>query len=103
MKRWTRSVFLGTRDLQEQLRAEIVRRWPEARYPFHIQVIGEDATGAIGVRVWTDDGIHIFEEADPWDVGYGEDTRIAAAVFHAVELALREAGSEKLAINQGVP
>lgn len=102
MKRWIRSVFLGTHDFQEQLRTEIVRRWPEARYPFHIQVNGEDATGAIGVRVWTDDGIHIFEEADPRDDGYGEDNSITEAVLHAVELALRGAGTEKLAINQGV-
>ena len=104
MKHWNRNVFLGSYDLQERLRAEIVRRWPEAQYPFHIQVIAEDTTSTVEVRVWTDEGVHIFEEVLPesFSVSSENEPKIGA-VLHAVELALREAASESLAINRGVP
>jgi hypothetical protein len=104
MKHWNRNVFLSSHDLQERLRAEIARRWPEAQYPFHIQVIAEDTTSTVEVRVWSDDGIHIFEEALPESFSASrENDPTIAAVLHADELALREAASESLVINQGVP
>ena len=103
MKQWNRNVFLGSQDLQERLRAEIVRRWPETQYPFHIHVLAEDAASAVEVRVWTDDGIHILEEAIPESFLSPKDDPTIAAVLDTVELALREAAGEKLAINQAVP
>ena len=103
MKSFSRIVSLGSHDLQEQLRTEIARRWPETQYPFHIQIISEEATNTVGVRVWTDDGIHIFEETDSESVSSSGGSSLKAAVLGAVELALREASSEKLAINQAVP
>jgi hypothetical protein len=103
MKQWSRNVFLGSHDLQERLRAEIVRRWPEAQYPFHIQVLAEEAGSAVEVRVWSDEGIHIFEEATPESFPSRKDDRTIAAVLHTVELALREAAGEKLAVNRAVP
>lgn len=91
MKHWSRSVFLGNHDLQEQLRAEIVRRWPEAEYPFHIEVIEEETKSAMEVRVSSEAGIHIFEEAIPENVcSSGGSRRTIDAVLHAVDLGLRK-------------
>jgi hypothetical protein len=103
MKHWTRNVFLGSHDLQERLRTEIVRRWPEAQYPFHIQVVADDATSTIEVRVWTDDGIHIFEEATHEAFAASRENDPINAVLDAVELGLKEVATESLAINRGVP
>jgi len=104
MRHWSRNVFLGNHDLQERLRTEIVRRWPEAHYPFHIQVAAEETISAIEVRVWSENGIYIFEEATPETLySSGEDHTTVAAVLHTVELALREAATESFAINRGVP
>ena len=103
MTRLNRSVFLAGHDLQERVRAEIVRRWPEAQYPFHIEVLAEQPASAVEVHVWSDAGIHIFEEAIPEASPSREDDATIAAVLHTVELAVREAVSENLAVNRAVP
>lgn len=102
MKHWNRNVFLGSHDLQERLRAEIVRRWPEAQYPFHIQVLAEETATTVEVRVWSDEGIHILEEAIPESFPPSKDDPTIAAVLRTVDLALREAAAEKLAIDRAV-
>lgn len=77
---------------------------PEAQYPFHIQVIAEDTTSTVEVRVSTDEGVHIFEEVLPESFSASrENDPTIVAVLHAVDLALREAASESLATNRGVP
>src|SRR5215472_3022298 len=102
MRQWTRNVFLADHDLQERVRTEIVRRWPEAKCPLHIRVMGEEGT-AIEVRVWSDTGVHIFEEAVPEDFSASRrNDPTVIAVLHAVELALSEAANETLDANQGV-
>jgi len=103
MIRWTRSVFLGGHDLQERLRAEIVRRWPEAQYPFHLEVLAEETDSAFEVHVWSDTGIHIFQEAIPKSPPSREDDATIAAVLYTVERALGEAASEKLGVNRAWP
>jgi hypothetical protein len=103
MIRWTRSVFLGDHDLQERLLAEIVRRWPEAQYPFHVEVLAEEIGSAFEVHVWSDTGIHIFQEAIPKSASSREDRAFIAAVLHTVELALGEAATEKLGVNRTWP
>ena len=85
------------------MRAEIIRRWPEARYPFHIEVFAEEASSAFEVHVWSDTGIHIFEEAIPKTSPSREDDAIIAAVLHTVALALGEAANEKLGVNRAWP
>ena len=85
MRSWNRSVYIDNHDLQERLRSEIRRRWPEPQYPFHIQIAGEEATIAVAVRVWTDDGVHIFEEAIPENFSASSETdRTMAAVLGCV-------------------
>ena len=103
MIRWTRSVFLGDHDLQERLRAEIVLRWPEAQYPFHVEVLADEIDSAFEVHVWSDTGIHIFQEAIPKSPPSREDDATIAAVLHTVERALGEAASEKLEVNRVWP
>ena len=103
MTRWHRSVILGGHYLQERVRAEIVRRWPEAQYPFHIEVLAEDAASTFEVHVWSDTGIHIFEEAIPKSSPSREDDMTIAAVLETVELAVGEAASEKLGVNRAWP
>jgi hypothetical protein len=100
MKHWHRNVFLESHDLQERVRIELIRRWPEAKYPFHIQVLGEEGTAAIEVAVWAD-GIHIVEVAVPGDFSASrENDPTTTAVLNAVEVALKAAASERLAVNQ---
>jgi hypothetical protein len=58
---------------------------------------------AFEVHVWSDTGIHIFQEAIPKSSPSREDDATIATVLHTVELALGEAASEKLGVNRAWP
>jgi hypothetical protein len=71
--------------------------------PPRVITFADDATSTIEVRVWTDDGIHIFEEATHEAFAPSRENDPINAVLDAVELGLTEAATESLAINRGVP
>jgi hypothetical protein len=84
--------IVATADLAEYLQAEVKRRWPEERFPFHIEVIGDAISRRMEVRVWNRDGVDVVMHASPDAfLSTREKSPTVAAVFEAVELAVAEA------------
>ena len=65
MRHWNRTVLLSAAELAEYLQTEIKRRWPEGRYPFHIEVLGYAISTQLEVRVWNREGVHVVKHASP--------------------------------------
>jgi hypothetical protein len=86
---WNRIVSqLPSNDLAQYLQDEIRRQWPEDLYPYHIEVIAQQ-TNRITVRIWNAHGVEIEKEAFPERfLASPHKSPTAAAVFHALELAI---------------
>jgi hypothetical protein len=92
MRHWNRSVSLVPPELAEYLHREIKRRWPEDRYAFHIEVLGQETSPRFEVRVWNRTGLDITKEASPEDfAGWRTTSPTIAAVLQVVESAVAEA------------
>ena len=85
-------VSLVPPELADYLHREIKARWPEDRYLFHIEVLGEATSTQVEVRVWNREGIEITRSAKPEEfLGSREKSPTVAAVLQAVESAVAEA------------
>ena len=92
MRHWNRTVLIGNAELGEYLRDEIRRRWPEAKYPFHIEVVGDQSMTHLEVRVWNTAGIQVVQAADPGQPATSKaESPTVAAVLSTVESAMAEA------------
>jgi hypothetical protein len=89
MPDWHRTVLREDNELAELLRDKIRERWPEAEYPFHIEVIG----GKIRmIRVWNGQGIQVAAEVgpEPFIRRLGKNA-VVASILDAIHKAVREA------------
>jgi hypothetical protein len=92
MRHWNRRVSLVSHDIAELLQAEIKLRWPESKYPLHIEVIGSEDSTRLAVRVWQPEGVHIVHETCPMKfLNSSLSGPTIAAVLRAIEAALAEA------------
>ncbi len=87
-----RSVSLVLPELADFLHKEIKKSWPEDKYPFHIEVLGEATSPEFEVRVWNRTGIEITRQGSPENfAGWRATGPTIAAVLQAVESAVNEA------------
>ncbi len=92
MRHWNRSVSLIPPELADFLHKEIKKSWPEDKYPFHIEVLGEATSPRFEVRVWNRTGVEISRQGSPENfAGWRATSPTIAAVLQAVESAVNEA------------
>jgi hypothetical protein len=92
MRHWNRTVLIGNGEMGEYLRDEIRRRWPEAQYPFHIEVVSDQSMTHLEVRVWNIGGVQIVKGVLPeQSMASGTQSPTVVAALQTVEAAISEA------------
>jgi hypothetical protein len=93
---WNRRASnLGDRTREQYILEQLRRRWPEAEYPIHIDIIGQADSTAVGVQIRNGDDINIFEKAHPEQYLGEEPSAQVNAVLAKAEQILQRLRAEK--------